>query len=542
MKPPKTRQLPKTPKQPHFTPPAATRPLYRTAQTAEEEARKKRQSQTSRMNAAVTFIRIVALITALVAVSFVFPVITALVCGERITPFAIPASAAIVFASVTMLLTRGHEVKLTTKMSFAVVAVAWVAASVMGALPLRISGFLAATNKAGASFSHDFGTFTDAFFEATSGFSTTGASICREIDKLPRSINLWRCETHWLGGMGIVALTVALLPLLGVGGFSLIKAETTGPEKGKVTSKITTTAKILWLIYSSFTVVQCVLLRIAGMDWIDAVSHAFATLGTGGFSTRGGSIADYNSAAVDWICTAFMFLAGVNFSLYFYAFTGKWADIRKNSELKAYIAAFAAACAVVTVCNLGVYGSLLQSLRYSAFCVASITSTTGFATSDYLTWGSVAQVVVLLLFFVGGSSGSTGGGVKVVRWVVLFKEAKCEMQKMLHPQGVFNIHIDGKLARPAVVDTVSAFMTVYLALVFLTTMIGAMCGLDAFTSFTAALSMVGNVGPAFGTLGPSANYSALAPVLKWWYSFAMLAGRLELYTMIMMLMPGYWKK
>lgn len=358
-----------------------------------------------------------------------------------------------------------------------------------------------------------------------------------------------------------MALTVALLPLLGVGGFSLIKAETTGPEKGKVTARITTTAKVLWLIYFSFTVVQGLLLRLAGMDWIDAISHAFATLGTGGFSTKGGSIADFNSAAIDWICTAFMFLAGINFSLYFYAFTsirnpfssdrkplargslaGKWEYILHNSELKAYLAIIFIAVLVITVCNIGRYGGILASLRYSAFCVASITSTTGFATSDYLTWGSVPQVVVLILFFVGGSSGSTGGGVKVVRWVVLFKAAKCEIEKMLHPQGVFNIHLDGKVSRPAIISTVTAFMTVYLALVFATTMMGAVCGLDVFTSFTAALSMVGNIGPAFGSLGPAENYSALMPVLKWWYSFAMLAGRLELYTMLLMLMPGYYKK
>lgn len=479
-------------------------------------------------NAAVTFIRIIAVIMALVGASFVVPIITAVVCKENISVFAVPAILSCAIAAVIVFLTRSHEVVLTTKMAFGVVAASWTAASVMGAVPLYISG--------------TYKTMTDAIFESASGFSTTGASVATDIDSLPRSINLWRCQTHWLGGMGIVALTVALLPLLGVGGFSLIKAETTGPEKGKVTAKITTTAKILWLIYFALTVVQGVLLRIAGMDTIDAISHAFATLGTGGFSTRGASIGAYNSAAIDAICTVFMFLAGVNFSLYFYAITGKWSDIKGNSEFKAYLAIGAVAILVITFVNAPAYGGVLHSLRYGAFQVASITSTTGFATADYLTWNPVAQMVIFLLFFIGGSSGSTGGGIKVVRWVVLFKQTKCEIQKMLHPRGIFNLHLDGKIASTSIVGTVSAFMTVYLALVFVTMLMGTIFGLDAFTAFTGALSMVGNVGPAFGGLGPSGNYAAIHPVLKWCYSFAMLAGRLELYTMIMMLMPGYWKK
>lgn len=475
-----------------------------------------------------TFIRIIAIIMAVVGISFIIPIITALVCKESLSPFAIPQLGSIVFAVIVMIATRGFEIRLTTKMSFAVVAVAWVASAIMGALPLYISG--------------TFKTIEDAVFESVSGFSTTGATVANDIDNLPRSINLWRCETHWLGGMGIVALTVALLPLLGVGGFSLIKAETTGPEKGKVTPKITTTAKILWAIYFAFTVVQGVLLRIAGMDTIDAISHAFATLGTGGFSTRGESIGAYNSGLIDAICTVFMFLAGINFSLYFYVFTRKWDDIKANSELKAYIGIIIAATIMISAINVSKYGNPLLSLRYSAFQVASITSTTGFATADYLTWPPIAQVFIFMLFFVGGSSGSTGGGIKVVRWVVLFKQAKCETERMLHPRGIFNMHLDGKIARPAIVGTVTAFMTVYLALVFFTTLIGAFFGLDAFTAFTAALSMVGNIGPAFGTLGPSENYAALAAPLKWVYSFAMLSGRLELYTMVMLLMPSYWKK
>ena len=381
-----------------------------------------------------------------------------------------------------------------------------------------------------------------AIFESVSGFTTTGATILSEVESLPRSINVLRCLTHWLGGMGIVTLTVALLPILGVGGFQLIKAETTGPEKGKVTARITTTAKLLWIIYAGLTIIEAILLKIAGMDWVDAISHALATLGTGGFSTRNASIGGYNSVAIEVICTVFMILAGINFSLFFSLITGKFKDIIENSEFKAYCGMVAIFIIVITICIKPVYGSIGTALRYSSFQVASIMSTTGFGTADFLTWPSTAQFWIFILFFLGGCSGSTSGGIKIVRWVILCKQVNNETKKMLHPHGVFTVRLNNRVGRKGIVFNVTAFMAVYAILISITTFIGCVGKLDILSAFTGALSMVGNVGPAFGMLGPTSNYGFLPAFVKWWYCFAMLAGRLELYTMIIFFMPSYWKK
>ena len=478
----------------------------------------------------LNFFKIIFAILAIVATTFLIPVCTAVYCSEfqMILPFVIPMVTTWILFFIVYLITKKIPVKLTIKSTFVIVASAWISCSIFGSIPFMLSGF--------------FPTVTDAFFESVSGFTTTGATILNDVEILPRSLNLWRCQTHWLGGMGIVALTVALFPLLGVGGFQLIKAETTGPEKGKVTPKITTTAKVLWLIYVFLTVIQCVLLKIAGMDFIDALSHAFSTLGSGGFSTKNLSIGFYNSAAIDCICTVFMFLAGVNFTMFFYLFKGKLNEIKKNSEFRAYAIIVSSFILAITLFTLNSYKSFFTALRYASFQVASIISTTGFSTFDYTLWVPAAQFFIFVLFFIGGSSGSTGGGIKIIRWVVLFKQVNNETKRMLHPHGIFNIRLNNRPGRNDIVFNVAAFITVYLALVFATTLAGCAANLDVFTSFSASLSMVGNIGPAFGKLGPSFNYSFLPAALKWWYSFAMLAGRLELYTMLFFFFPSYWKK
>ncbi|MCQ2611308.1 MAG: TrkH family potassium uptake protein [Treponema sp.] len=475
------------------------------------------------------FCKIQSAILAIVGAAFLVPVAVAIACAEYsvIPSFLIPMIGAWILFFIFFITGRNKPIKLTTRSSFVIAGFAWVFSSALSALPFLLSGL--------------FPSVTDSFFESVSGFTTTGCTILNDIEALPRSINLWRCETHWLGGMGIVALTVALFPLLGVGGFQLIKAETTGPEKGKVTPKITTTAKVLWLIYAGATVLETILLKIAGMDFIDALSHAFSTLGTGGFSTRNASIGAYNSATIDWIITFFMFFAGVNFSLYFYLFTGKLKEVWQNSEFKAYIKICILASLVVAVAITPAMGSFTQALRYGAFQVGAIISTTGYGTSDYTTWVPAAQFVMFLLFFIGGSSGSTAGGVKVVRWVIFRKQAKNEILKMLHPHGVFSIRLDEKAGRKDIVFSVAAFFICYSVMVMVTTFAGTLANLDILTAFTGALSMVGNVGPAFGQLGPSFNYAGLPVLLKWWYMFVMIAGRLEIYTMIMFLVPDFWK-
>ncbi len=477
-----------------------------------------------------SFLRILTILIAIVGTTLLFPIGVALVFGEKqvLAAFLLPMFASWLVAALVFGVFKRRPLRLSVRSVFVVVAGAWIGTSLFGALPLLLGGAVR--------------TVADAVFESVSGFTTTGASIIDNVDALPRSINLWRCQMHWLGGMGVVALTVALMPLLGVGGFQLIKAETTGPEKGKVTPKIATTAKALWLIYMVLTLVQTGLLMFAGMDFVDAVSYAFATLGTGGFATRAASVAAYNSAAIDWICTVFMVLAGVNFSMYFYAISGKFREIRANSELKAYLAIFLLSSLAVTFMLIPQYGSFENSARYSAFQVASIMSTTGFVTADYTRWPPAAQFVIFLMFFIGGCSGSTAGGIKVVRWVVLGKQAGNEMDRMIHPHGVFAIRLDGRAGRKDIVFSVAAFGFMYVVLVLVTTFVGALGQLDMWSAFTGALSIVGNVGPAFGKLGPVYTYSFLPDFVKWWYSFAMLAGRLELYTMTIFFVRAYWKR
>lgn len=478
----------------------------------------------------ITFLKITSILLAIVGATFAIPIAVAVYCGEfAVLPsFIIPMAISFVMVLAVNLPTKKIKYNMNTRQTFLIVAMVWIIASLMGSIPMYFCGA--------------FDSYIDALFESVSGFTTTGSTVLSDVDIVPRSINMWRCITHWLGGMGIVTLTVALLPLLGVGGFQLIKAETTGPEKGKVTARITTTAKVLWIIYAGFTLIETVALKIAGMDFIDALSHSFATLGTGGFSTRSASIGAYNSVAIDVIITVFMFLAGINFSLYFYLMNRDLKEIKDNSEFKYYVGIVVFFILAVTISLVSTYGSFAKALRYGSFQVVSLISTTGFATADFMDWPATTQFWLFLLFFIGGSSGSTSGGVKVVRWVILGKQVNNETKRMLHPHGVFSIRLNNKVGRKDIVFNVAAFISLYFILVIITTFVGCLGNLDLHSAFTGALSMVGNVGPGFNLLGPSANYGFLPTFVKLWYCFAMLAGRLELYTMIIFFMPSYWKK
>ena len=478
----------------------------------------------------ISLLKITSILLSIVGVLFAIPLSFAFYYGESqvYLSFIIPMMVSFVFVAAVNIPTRKIKITMNTRQTFLIVALSWVVISIMGAIPMYVSG----------SIPH----FINALFESVSGFSTTGSTILSEIETLPVSINMLRCLSHWIGGMGIVTLTVALMPLLGVGGFQLIKAETTGPEKGKVTARITTTAKILWAIYFGFTAAETIALKLAGMTFTDALSHAFATLGTGGFSTRNNSIGSYNSVSIDIIITFFMFLSGINFSLYFYAITGKFRDIKSNSEFKTYLTVIVVLIAAVTLLLKSYYGGIGKSLRYSSFQVISLMTTTGFSTADFLQWPAAVQFLLFATFFIGGCSGSTSGGVKVIRWLILGKQVHNETNRMLHPHGVFAIRLDGRPGRKDIVFNVTAFMTVYFTLVAITTFVGCLGKLDLWSAFTGALTMVGNIGPGYGLLGPSANFGFLPDAVKLWYCFAMLAGRLELYTMIIFFLPVYWKK
>lgn len=471
----------------------------------------------------LSILRVLTYILGIAGSAFLLPLAVAIADSDRRTAlvFLIPLIVGWTVAMAFWLAVRKRPKVFDVKSAFGVVGLIWVAICIFGAIPLYFSGA--------------FPSFTDAMFESVSGFTTTGASVLQEVESLPRSVNLWRCETHWLGGMGVIALAVALIPLLGIGGFRLIKAETTGPDKEKLTSFIANTAKSLWLIYVMLTAVQTVLLHFAGLGWVDSLAHAFSTMGTGGFSTRNASVGAFGLPAAEWICTLFMLLASVNFALYYKLFTGRIRDVAGDSELRAFAMLVVASITAAMLLESNDAMPFSRTLRDVAFQVSSVVSTTGFMTADYTTWCPPAQVVVLLLFFIGGCSGSTAGGIKVIRWTILAKEIGNEMRRIIHPHQVFTLRINGKPGHESLIPVVASFIVMYFLLVLSTTFAGTIAGLDVFTSLTAAASMVGNVGPAFGQLGPTANYGFLPAALKWWYCVAMLAGRLEIYTLLIMI-------
>lgn len=469
------------------------------------------------------FFRIIAYVLGIVGLALLPPAAFSLWHAEGARAsgaFAVPAVACLALAALCRRQRVADPAPLKTAWAFCVVAGVWGGVCLLGAVPLWCSG--------------KFGSFANAAFESISGFTTTGASVLPHVEDLPRSVNLWRCETHWLGGMGVIALAVALVPLLGVGGFRLIKAETSGPEKGRVTPRIASTAKTLWLIYVVLTAAQAGLLRLAGLDWFDAVCHAFSTLGTGGFSTRDASVGAFANPAAEWVCVVFMLLASVNFALYYRLFTGKAGEALRDTELRAFagiVVFFVAAVAWVETADLGGFS---PALRQAAFQVASIISTTGFMTADYAEWRPAAQMLLFILFLVGGCSGSTAGGIKVIRWAVLGKQLRNELRRVTHPREVTTLWINGCPGRDGIVPLVAAFVALYALLVLATAVAGALAGLGLVEALSCALSMVGNVGPAFGAFGPTANYGALPDALKWWYAFAMIAGRLEIFTLLIL--------
>jgi trk system potassium uptake protein TrkH len=449
---------------------------------------------------------------------------------DALTGFIVTISISAANFIFMLLFTRGRENgTLSAKDGFLFVTSSWIAAAFTGALPFYLSGAMPE--------------FVNAVFETMSGFTTTGASILSDIESLPSSILFWRSLTHWLGGMGIVVLTVAVLPLLGIGGLQLIKAEAPGPTVDKITPRITETAKILWLIYISLTFAQTILLMLGGMNLFDSLTHTFATLATGGFSTKNSSVGAFNSAYIDWVITIFMVLAGVNFTLHFRFMSGRYKTLLRDSELKAYLGIFAVSTILIAWNILGTsYATVSDAFRYAGFQAASILTTTGFATADYEKWPALSQTVLFVLMFVGGCSGSTGGGIKVIRIITLLKQGLNEMKYLLHPKGVFTLRINRHPVKKDIIYAISGFFFLYILMLLITTIVTASSGSDVATSFTASLATVGNIGPGFGLVGPTENFGFFPAYVKWFFCFAMLVGRLELYTVLILFTVTFWRR
>ena len=411
----------------------------------------------------------------------------------------------------------------------------WINASLIGALPYWLSGDAS---------------YTDAFFETMSGFTTTGATIFREIEVLPRGILLWRSLTHWVGGMGIIVLSLAVLPFLGVSGMEMYKAEVPGVTAEKITPRLHQTAIRLWGIYAAFTFIEAVLLFLSGMSLFDAFCHSFSTIATGGFSTKNNSIAYYSSPYIQWVIIIFMFASGVNFSLYFILLQSavglrqKIRDFIKDEEFRAYafIAVFSALAMAVALWASGMYSGFENTMRRTFFHVVSVMTTTGFVAEDYNLWPEFARFMFIILMFIGASGGSTGGGCKVSRVLLLGRKLKAETSRLLHPRAIITSRLNGKPVPQSTLDSCGAFFALYMLFFALGTLITTAFGVDVLTAFTGVLTCLSNVGPGLNALGPVENFANLPAIVKWVFSLCMLAGRLELFAVLLLILPGTYRK
>ncbi|WP_298367992.1 potassium transporter TrkG [uncultured Lutibacter sp.] len=449
----------------------------------------------------------------------------------------------IIIGFVLWFFNRNANKNLGKKEGYIIVTLGWLMLSFTGTLPYVFTGAIP--------------NYTNAFFETISGYSTTGSSILTDIESMPKGILFWRSATHWIGGMGIIVLTVAILPLLGIGGMQLFMAEAPGPSADKMHPRITETAKRLWFIYFSLTFTEFFLLKIAGMTWFDAINHAMATMSTGGFSTKNASVAHYNAfPAIQYIIIAFMFVAGANFVLTYFALKGKIQKVFKSEEFKYYffgvigltlvmtllISNFQDPNLVSTISHPKPLGEIESNFRHAAFQIVSVLTTTGFVSADFTMWNSLATMIMFSLFFIGGSAGSTSGGVKIVRHIVIIKNSILEFKKLLHPNAILPVRYDGVGIQQNIVFNILSFFVLYMGIFITSSIILTFFGLDFLSALGATASSLGNIGPAIGSVSPVDNFAHLSIPAKWMCSFLMLIGRLELFTVLILFTPFFWKK
>jgi trk system potassium uptake protein TrkH len=449
-------------------------------------------------------------------------------CEERCLSLLYAGLITATTGGVIWLLTRRAERIIGKREGYIIVTLAWVVISLFGTLPYLISGAIPS--------------FTDAYFETISGFTTTGASILTDIESMPKGLLFWRALTHWIGGMGIIVLSVAILPLLGIGGMQLFVAEMPGITPDKLHPRITQTAKRLWVIYVLLTFAETIVLLAGGLDLFDSLCHSFATMATGGFSTRNDSIAGF-SPFIQYTIIVFMLLAGTNFTLHYLWLRGRFKPVWRNEEFRYYILftfGFAILIGILMRINLDVPGE--NAFRDALFQVVSIVTTTGFVTTDYLLWPSFLWIFLFLLMFIGGSAGSTGGGIKIARQILLLKNSGLEFKRMIHPHAVIPLRFNGKAVSAEILHLVMAFFLFYLLTFFAGTFIMTLLGLDFDTSIGATIASLGNIGPGIGNVGPASNYAGLPVLAKWVSAVLMLLGRLELFTVMILFAPPFWKK
>ena len=460
------------------------------------------------------------------AALLMLPMAVALVYGEAAIPFLIPALLTALIGLVLGLRAPKRS-NLYARDGFAVVALAWVLMSVFGALPFVISG--------------DIPNFVDAFFETVSGFTTTGASILSDVEIMPNCILMWRSFTHWIGGMGVLVFLLILLPMTGGSRMNLMKAESPGPSVSRLVPKVKSSARILYGIYIVLTVLEFIFLLLGRMPLFDALNTAFATAGTGGFGIKGDSIAGYSSY-IQVVITVFMILFGVNFNAYFLILQKKWRQAFSSSEVLCYLGIIGIAIAVITFNIRSLYSGLGESLRHAAFQVGSIITTTGFATADFNQWPGLSCTILVILMFIGACAGSTGGGIKVSRFIILFKSIRKELNQHLHPRAVSKIAVDGKLVEHEVIRATNVFLITYLMIFTLSILLVSLDNHDLITNFTAVAATLNNIGPGLSLVRPTENFEFFSGGVKLVLIFDMLAGRLEIFPVLLLFMRQTWKK
>lgn len=434
-----------------------------------------------------------------------------------------------VFAlGLSFLLIFGKPQEISVKEGIFIVGLTWISISIFGAIPFILTGSIPS--------------FTDSFFESTSGFTTTGASVLKDIEVLPKSVLLWRNLIQWVGGMGVIAIAVAIMPHLGLGGAHLFKAEVPGPTKDKISPRISQTARILWETYVLISLFQILLLFLGGLDLFDATCITFGTMATGGYAPYSDSLARFDSSYIHYVVTAFMFLAAVNFNLHFQAISGRPSSYLRSTEFKFFsLVVLISALSVILIRKIEGDELCEEMIRHSLFQVVSIVTTTGFVTEDYELWPFNAQIILILLMLHGGCSGSTGGAIKSIRIYVMGSFLVSHLKKIFRPHGVFPVRVDGKVVEESVASNILAFIILYLLLFLSGVLVLTYQDVSIDTSVGATLATLGNVGPGIGGVGPTDNYADLPTFSKWFLSFLMLAGRLEIYTILVLFLPDFWR-
>ena len=481
----------------------------------------------------LTVVRVLGMMLMLFSVTYILPIVTSLIYRDgELADFTLAMVMTFASGCLMWLLTYRFKSELTVRHGYLLVVMMWTAMPAFATLPLLLM--------------MDGLSLTDAYFETMSGMTTTGATVLTGLDNLPPSINLWRHELNWVGGMGIIVLAVAILPLLGVGGRQLFKAETPGPMKDSaLTPRITETARNLWLIYLGITIACIASLKVAGMSWLDAVCHAFATMGLGGFSTHDANVGYFNSPAIELVLIVFMLLAVMNFATHFLALRGKsLLPYFQDTEGKASITLILGSCIVIALFLWwqDTYASFWTALRYASFNLVSISTSSGFANTDFSLWPIFAPLWMMFLACIAPSSGSTGGGIKMIRTLILFKQAGREFLRLLHPAVINPMKIGGLVVANNIVLSVLGFIFLYFMSVVTLTFALLISGLDFITAFSAVVACINNFGPGLGQVGPASNYGVLTDFQTWVCTLAMLIGRLEIITLLIIFTPRFWQR